>query len=98
MPKKHQTAKRVDGNLALERIPEPVAHLEASIGQAMDAADRKGIRAARTPLAIIVGNEGSGLSAATLAACTHLARIPMAPGADSINVATSLAVALYQLT
>jgi tRNA G18 (ribose-2'-O)-methylase SpoU len=31
-----------------------------------------------------------------MAQCTHLARIPMAEGADSLNVATALAVALYQ--
>lgn len=50
------------------------------------------------PAAVVVGNEGSGLSAATLAACSHLACIPMAEGADSLNVATALAVALYELT
>jgi tRNA G18 (ribose-2'-O)-methylase SpoU len=48
------------------------------------------------PIAIVVGNEGSGLSVETMAGCTHLARIPMAEGADSLNVATALAVALYQ--
>jgi tRNA G18 (ribose-2'-O)-methylase SpoU len=47
--------------------------------------------------AIVVGNEGQGLSDATLRRCTHLARIPMADGADSLNVATALAVALYEL-
>lgn len=48
------------------------------------------------PVAVVVGNEGSGLSMETMARCTHLARIPMAEGADSLNVATALAVALYQ--
>jgi len=50
------------------------------------------------PVALVVGNEGAGLSAATLARCAHRARIPMAPGADSLNVATALAVALYTLS
>ncbi|WP_239490525.1 RNA methyltransferase [Luteitalea sp. TBR-22] len=50
------------------------------------------------PAAVVVGNEGSGLSAEALAACTHLACIRMATGADSINVATALAIALYQIT
>ncbi|MBA2355497.1 MAG: RNA methyltransferase, partial [Acidobacteria bacterium] len=49
------------------------------------------------PIALVVGNEGHGLSEATLARCTHLASIPMAPPADSINVATALAIALYEL-
>jgi tRNA G18 (ribose-2'-O)-methylase SpoU len=47
------------------------------------------------PVALVVGNEGHGLSAATRARCARLARIPMADGADSLNVATALAVALY---
>jgi tRNA G18 (ribose-2'-O)-methylase SpoU len=53
---------------------------------------------AHLPIAVVVGNEGSGLSPETLEACTHLACIPMAEGADSLNVATALAVALYELT
>jgi tRNA G18 (ribose-2'-O)-methylase SpoU len=53
---------------------------------------------ADVPVAVVVGNEGSGLTPATMAGCTHLARIPMAVGADSLNVATALAVALYELT
>ena len=52
----------------------------------------------RAPLALLVGNEGAGLSAETLARCTHRAAIPMAPGADSLNVATALAVGLYQVS
>ncbi len=47
-------------------------------------------------LAIVVGNEGEGLGEATLHACDASARIPMANGADSLNVATALAIALYE--
>lgn len=47
-------------------------------------------------LAIVVGNEGTGLSADALDACDIPARIPMAEGADSLNVATALAIALYE--
>lgn len=49
------------------------------------------------PVAIVVGNEGLGLDAASLAVCDVRARIPMAEGADSINVAAALAVALYEI-
>jgi tRNA G18 (ribose-2'-O)-methylase SpoU len=52
---------------------------------------------AQTPLALVVGNEGAGLSPETLARCTHRAAIQMAPGADSLNVATALAVGLYEM-
>ena len=52
---------------------------------------------AGSPVALLVGNEGDGLSAGTLARCSLRARIPMAEGADSLNVATALAVALYAM-
>jgi tRNA G18 (ribose-2'-O)-methylase SpoU len=52
---------------------------------------------ARARVALIVGAEGAGLSAAALA-CTNLrVRIPMAPGSDSINVAIATAIALYRI-
>ncbi len=44
------------------------------------------------PVALVVGAEGPGLSPATIAACDAAVRVPMAPGVDSLNVATSLAV------
>lgn len=47
--------------------------------------------------AVVVGAEGPGLSAATIAASTVVARIPMARGADSINVGSATAIACHQL-
>ena len=41
---------------------------------------------------------GTGLTAAALAAADTRVRIPMAPGVDSLNVATAAAVALYAVT
>ena len=49
-------------------------------------------------VALLVGHEGEGLSEAALAAADVRARIPMAEGADSLNVATAVAVALYEIT
>jgi tRNA G18 (ribose-2'-O)-methylase SpoU len=46
-------------------------------------------------LALVLGHEGDGLSAEALDACERRARIPMAAGADSLNVATAAAIALY---
>lgn len=43
--------------------------------------------------ALVVGPEGPGLSAATLARCTNV-RIPMYNGVDSLNVGHAVAVAL----
>jgi tRNA G18 (ribose-2'-O)-methylase SpoU len=54
-----------------------------------------GIAASRA--ALLLGHEGEGLTADALRRATVEARIPMAPGADSVNVATAAAVALYAL-
>ena len=48
-------------------------------------------------LALVLGNEGDGLDPATIAACDFTARIPMARGVDSLNVAAAAAVAFWQL-
>ena len=53
--------------------------------------------AARPRQALLVGAEGPGLSAAALAAADRRIRIAMAPGVDSLNVATAAAVALHHL-
>jgi tRNA G18 (ribose-2'-O)-methylase SpoU len=48
-------------------------------------------------VAVMVGSEGSGLSQAAHEYATYRVRIPMATGADSLNVATALAIALHRL-
>ncbi len=48
-------------------------------------------------LAVLVGAEGTGLTEGALDAAGHRVRIPMAPGVDSLNVATALAIALQRL-
>ena len=48
-------------------------------------------------LAILLGTEGDGLSGETIADCDWTARIPMAHGVDSLNVAAASAVAFWQL-
>ena len=48
-------------------------------------------------LAIVLGTEGDGLSAATVAGCDYTVRIPMSHGVDSLNVAAAGAVAFWQL-
>jgi TrmH family RNA methyltransferase len=42
------------------------------------------------------GGEGSGLSSATLAAASEKISIPMAAGAESLNVAATAAICLYE--
>jgi tRNA G18 (ribose-2'-O)-methylase SpoU len=48
-------------------------------------------------LALIMGTEGDGLPAVTIAAADYTVRIPMAHGVDSLNVAAAAAVACWQL-
>ncbi len=55
----------------------------------------RGVGSTRT--ALLLGHEGEGLSVDAARLATHHARIPMAAGADSLNVATAAAVALYEL-
>ncbi|MHB1353659.1 MAG: TrmH family RNA methyltransferase [Thiobacillus sp.] len=47
--------------------------------------------------ALVVGNEGAGLSGATLAAATKRARIPMPGRVESLNASAALAVAVFEV-
>jgi tRNA G18 (ribose-2'-O)-methylase SpoU len=49
-------------------------------------------------VAVVVGHEGDGLTSEALHGCDLSARIPMAAGVDSVNVATAAAIALYEVS
>lgn len=48
-------------------------------------------------LAVIIGNEGSGLSEETVMHSDYTVKIPMSHGVDSLNAASAAAVAFWQL-
>lgn len=48
-------------------------------------------------LAVILGTEGDGLAATTIATCDYTVKIPMSHGVDSLNVAAASAVAFWEL-
>lgn len=48
-------------------------------------------------LALVGGHEGEGLTRDALDACDIVARIPIAAGVDSLNVATAIGIGLYAL-
>ncbi len=48
-------------------------------------------------IAVIFGTEGEGLKESTIESCDYAAKIPMADGVDSLNVAAASAVAFWQL-
>ena len=52
---------------------------------------------AEEKLAIVLGTEGDGLKATTIADCDYTVKIPMSHGVDSLNVAAASAVAFWQL-
>ena len=48
-------------------------------------------------LAVVLGSEGDGLAAKTIADCDYTVMIPMYHGVDSLNVAAASAVAFWEL-
>lgn len=48
-------------------------------------------------LAILIGNEGDGLTDETIGACGYTVKIPMSHGVDSLNAGAAAAVAFWQL-
>lgn len=70
------------------RLVSMTPHEEAvHLADAMAGADK---------VALLVGAEGPGLTEHAMRATDVRARIPMAPGTDSLNVATSAAIAFYE--
>lgn len=49
------------------------------------------------PVAIVLGAEGAGVRQGVANACSGLARIPMQPGMESLNVSNAAAIAFYEL-
>jgi len=85
--------------------PEAIARLRAAgfatlalatQARAIDLAELGAETAAGQRIALILGAESEGLDAETLAAVDWRVRIPMAPGVDSLNVATAAGIALHQ--
>jgi tRNA G18 (ribose-2'-O)-methylase SpoU len=80
---------------------EPIADVVADLRAAgAGAARRRGdLDAAAGPrVAVLVGAEGPGLTPAALAVAGRRVRIPVAPGVDSLNVATAAALALHRVS
>jgi len=93
---------------AIERVP----HVRAvNLSRAIEALSDLGWRAIgldagadcplaelldERPTALVLGSEGEGLRRLVAEHCDALARIPMAGGFESLNVAAAAAVALYE--
>jgi TrmH family RNA methyltransferase len=66
-----------------------------SVGTLMSAPETYR-RPYRSPTLLVMGSEGKGLSEDAVKACSTLVRIPMAGGAESLNVAIATALILYE--
>lgn len=105
-------AKVVRGSMgALFRLPAVVADVTeylawakaSSVETWVTAADGEPLRRpgeARGPrprVALVLGNEGAGVGAALSAAAQRRVAIPLAPGAESLNVAVAAGILLYEV-
>lgn len=80
---------------------ESLAELDGFTTMALTPAPDAEVLGDVTPVgrtAVLLGAEGNGLRPATLAAADRRVRIPMAPGVDSLNVATAAALAFHHLS
>ncbi len=90
-PTEHNLAEllRAAGLVSLALTPDPSA--ASVLDVLVEISDH-------AKLAVLVGAEGPGLRPETRAQATYNARIPMSADVDSLNVATSAAIALFALT
>ena len=51
----------------------------------------------KQPLAVVIGNEGAGVSEELLTRCDELVTIPQATGFESLNAAVSTGIVLYEI-
>ena len=79
-------------------VDGPIYYEQSTILDKLDPSARD-IRSWERPprLALVLGNEATGLSAPWLEACSDRITLPMLGGADSLNLATAAAVFLYAL-
>ena len=79
---------------ALDQLGEAGYHTIGLAGEGAETVEAAVSGAAR--IAFVMGAEGSGLRPAVAKACATLARIPMQPGMESLNVSNAAAIAFYE--
>jgi 23S rRNA (guanosine2251-2'-O)-methyltransferase len=86
-------ARETNLSRALERLDEMGWRAVGLEGTASDSLEQ--VLDTR-PTVLVVGSEGDGLRRLVREHCDTLARIPMAGGFESLNVAAAAAIALYE--
>lgn len=79
---------------ALEQLGDAGFHTVGLAGEGKRTLDQAVSGAAK--IAVVLGAEGSGLRPAVAKACAELARIPIAPQMESLNVSNAAAIAFYE--
>ncbi len=88
----------VDWPDGLNRLHEQ-GYTRVALTPEADASSLAAFAAGAPPrVALLLGTEGAGLSDHAAASVDRRVRIPMAPGVDSLNVATAAGIALYALS
>lgn len=80
---------------SLEQMKKSGYWLVGLDGQAQDHLSQISVSGKR---AIIMGAEGEGLRRLTLEACDFLAKIPMDPQMESLNLSVAASIALYEMS
>jgi tRNA G18 (ribose-2'-O)-methylase SpoU len=78
--------------------PVPLACLAERPAAGAPRPDEGARPSSARPVALVLGAEGPGLSRPVLDAADVVVSIPMAPGVDSLNVATAAAIAFDRLS
>jgi tRNA G18 (ribose-2'-O)-methylase SpoU len=93
----HVPFTRTAAGPAALRMLERAGFTTIALTPAPSAPDVDALAAAlgQVPVALVIGSEARGLTAATLAAAGHRARVPMRPGVDSLNVGHAAAIAFH---
>ena len=89
--------------LAMYRAPlpatfRPLRHAYRIVGTSLAGRSATVEPTGDRPVALILGNEKTGLEAATLALCDEVVRIPGSGHVQSLNVASAAAILIYLLT
>ena len=85
----------------VEDIPQLVKQLSAkgfsTVATCLENSKELGSEKINLPVAVLIGNEGNGLSAETIDASTHRVKIPMSGEIESLNAAVSAGVMMWEL-
>ena len=87
-------ARVVNISRALEQLGEAGYHTVGLAGEG--TADIATAVTGAAKLAIVLGAEGPGLRPGVAKACAELARIPISPAMESLNVSNAAAIAFYE--